>query len=114
MLHVLNPLQRAEEDGRERFAVIHSVLNVKYMYRESYDFARLLLNDVFESQLLDPDLVQESDYEGHSKAKNTQQRACKQSLVREPPGVSSQSGPVWWTYRPRASTAGRMLAQKPE
>lgn len=48
-----------------------------YMYRHSYYFARLLLNDFFKSQLLDPDLVQESDDEGRSKAKNTQQQACK-------------------------------------
>lgn len=47
------------------------------MCRETYYFARLLFDDPIKTQLLDPHLVQESNYEGSSKGKNTQQRTCK-------------------------------------
>lgn len=47
------------------------------MYRESYYFARILLDDTVKTQPLDPQLIQESDYERSSGAKNTQQHACK-------------------------------------
>lgn len=52
-------------------------LNIKFMWRESYYFARLLLQDTIKTQLLDPKLVQESDYDGSPKAKNTQQHTYK-------------------------------------